>query len=322
MDDQHYSHYALHKELWDGSLYRFLRSEYANLFQTLATAHRGLSIELHYVGPGLNFPCLAKPIWEPILHQIDCIHLYDIDPRVLDSVAIAIPQVWGRDNTPLVKIHPIDITFGMGHALLDWSRSTVARVIPLAVPDAEYFEYAAIESDLAFHAGPEQSGGEQLSLVISEMAVSATGLGVFWELYEDPAWRSLGITPGFVNLVEQVFNTCVARQHFAWIRRLLAGHGVALVSADVERIYLGKTALRNSPTFARSFPSIFRSLGFQVESTMEAHWQDIPLESAAGIPPHVHRVVCCTASDMIGTYEHSPMAPRHTDICGPVWQGC
>jgi hypothetical protein len=52
------------------------------------------------------------------------------------------------------------------------------------------------------------------------------------------------------------------------------------------------------PTMAAPLPSLFRSLDFRVESALESVWQDIPIESESSIPPHVHRVVCCTATDL------------------------
>jgi hypothetical protein len=111
--------------------------------------------------------------------------------------------------------------------------------------------------------------------------------------------------PEFVNQVERVYNTCVARAHLRWIRRLLQGRGMAIVSADVERVYLGEKRGRSTPTMA-ALPSLCRSLSFGVESAPESVWQDIPIESASSIPPHVHRVVCCTATDL----SHAPFCKR------------
>jgi hypothetical protein len=173
------------------------------------------------------------------------------------------------------------------------------------VPAAAYFE-AAVRTD-RHRAGKHQEAAEGLlPLIISEMAVSSTGLGVFWELYESAACSSLGITPEFVNQVEQVYNTCVVRAHLRWMRRLLQGQGMAVVSADVERVYLGNKRRCSTPTMAAPLPSLFRSLHFRVESAPESVWQDIPIESASSIPPHVHRVVCCTATDL----SHAPLLPR------------
>src|SRR4051794_35684845 len=50
MDEQHYSHYDLHRDLWNGSLYCFLRKEYRRLFEQIAAAPFPPRIELHYVG--------------------------------------------------------------------------------------------------------------------------------------------------------------------------------------------------------------------------------------------------------------------------------
>jgi hypothetical protein len=175
---------------------------------------------------------------------------------------------------------------------------------PPKVPRAGSFE-AAVRTDRHRADKHHEAAEGLLPLVISEMAVSSTGLGVFWELYESAACSSLGITREFVNQAERVYNTCVVRAHLRWIRRLLRGQGMAVVSADVERIYLrGKRC--STPTMAASLPSLFRSLNFQVESAPESIWQDIPIESASSIPPHVHRVVCCTATDL----NHAPLLPR------------
>jgi hypothetical protein len=81
---------------------------------------------------------------------------------------------------------------------------------------------------------------------------------------------------------------------------------MAVVSADVERVYLGDKRACSTPTMAAPLPSLFRSLHFRVESAPESIWQDIPIESASSIPPHVHRVVCCQATDL----SHAPLLPR------------
>jgi hypothetical protein len=81
---------------------------------------------------------------------------------------------------------------------------------------------------------------------------------------------------------------------------------MAVVSADVERVYLGEKRRRSTPTMAAPLPSLFRSLYFRVESAPESVWQDISIESASSIPPHVHRVVCCTATDL----SHAPFCKR------------
>ena len=297
MDEQHYSHYDLHRDLWNGSLYGFLRKEYRRLFEQLASAPIPPRIELHYVGPGMNHPCLAQPVWEPILQHVDAVHLYDIDPRVLTHVADALPRLWNRTIAPRVQVHVTDITQGMGRALLDWSRFLLDGRKPPTAPTAAYFE-GAVRTDGHMAGRRHEAAEGSLPLVISEMAVSSTGLGVFWELYESAACSSLGITPEFINQVERVYNTCIVRAHLRWIRRLLQGQGMAVVSADVERDYLGDKRRCSTPTLAAPLPSLFRPLSFRVESAPESVWQDIPIESASSIPPHVHRVVCCTATDL------------------------
>jgi hypothetical protein len=313
MDEQHYSHYDLHRDLWNGSLYCFLRKEYRRLFEQLAAAPVPPRIELHYVGPGMNHPCLTQFVWAPILQHIDVVHLYDIDPRVLTHVADALPRLWNRTTAPRVEVHVTDMTRGMGRALLDWSRCLLAGKQPPTVPTAAYFE-GAVRTEVHMAGERPEAAKGTLPLVISEMAVSSTGLGVFWELYESVACSSRGITPEFINQVERVYNTCVARAHLRWIRRRIQGQGMAVVSADVERVYLGDRRRSSTPTMAVPLTSLFRSLSFRVESAPESVWQDIPIESESSIPPHVHRVVCCTATDL----NHAPICEQ-PERCESAW---
>src|SRR5262249_27006185 len=147
------------------------------------------------------------------------VHLYDIDSRVLTHVADTLPRLWKGTIAPRVEVHVTDITQGMGRTLLDWSRFHLDERWP-TVPASTYFQDAVRSEGHMVRPHHEAAEGS-LPLVISEMAVSSTGLGVFWELYESAACSSQRITPEFVNQVERVYNTCVVRAHLRWIRRLL-----------------------------------------------------------------------------------------------------
>ena len=265
MDEQHYSHYDLHTDLWNGSLYGFLRKEYRRLFEQLAaraspTAHRATLRRARYELP---LPGAVRLGANPPLISMSCISM--ISTPACSGMWLMLSHAFGtgpslpasRSMSPTLR-RAWGVPCWTGRAP-SWTGGSRRRCRLAA-----YFE-DAVQTDGHRAGKPHAAAEGSLPLVISEMAVSSTGLGVFWELYESAACSSLGITPEFVNQVERVYNTCVVRAHLRWIRRLLQGRGMAVVSADVERVYLGDKRRYSTPTMA-ALPSLFRSLDFRVES--------------------------------------------------------